>query len=237
MRKFRPLLWAFLAIVLVPSVALALQSQRAQLPVTIIIDVTPNPLGYTHGAGASDAIVAHATLRGAPPAIERAFEAEQLHFVPSAGGILVAQTAKQKALEVEAEVTPNPNATLLTTSAGGGQVEIPAEAGVAKTVSCAYTVQVQTTQVNWELKDGLFSDFTNGTTTWPGGDVAHATYVVSPAPTQTPFIVYSKNGGVWAVVNGTYSGTKNFCVDLTLNIPISTPQGQYTSNAVYTLYY
>ncbi len=83
MRKIRPLLWAFLAIVLVPSVALALQSQRAQLPITIIVNVTPNPLGYAHGAGASDLIVARARLHNAPLAIERAFEAEQLHFVPS----------------------------------------------------------------------------------------------------------------------------------------------------------
>ncbi len=88
--------------------------------------------------------------------------------------MLVAQTAKQKAVEVEAEVTPNPNATLLTTNAGGQQVTLNAEAGVATTFTCPYMVKVQTTQVNWQLKDGLYSDFSNGTSTWPGGDLKHS---------------------------------------------------------------
>ena len=246
--KKSPILWAFIALVLLPVAAIALTSQRAQMAVSIIINVTPNPLGYVPGHSGAGTIIARASLHDAPPEIERAFEAQQLHFVVAGGGMVVAQ-AKQKAVEVEAEVTPNPNATLLTfqtpppptpsaeTGAANGTVIINAEAGIPTFLQCAYMVEVDTAVNNWQLKDGLFTDFSNGSTTFSGNDVSHATYVSAPAPASTAFVVYSDNGGVWSVVNGTYSGVKNFCVDLTLNIPIATPQGQYSSNAVYTLYY
>ena len=234
--KFRPLVLAFLALVLVPAVALALTSQRAQIGITIIINATPNPLGYLHAPGATDTIVAKATLRGAPPALERAFEAQQLHFLPMSSSTLIAQ-ANEKSVRVEAEVTPNPNATLLTTDAPGSTVVVSAEAGIATTFSCAYHVKVDTTVTSWQIKDGLSANFAGTATSFPGGNVANNTYPVTPNATSTPFVVYATDGGVWATIGNTWSGAKTFCVDLTINMPIATPQGTYSSNAIYTLYY
>lgn len=232
--KLRPAIIAFFFLALLPLAAQALlQSQRAQIGVTILINVTPNPLGYLHAPGATDAIVAKATLRGAPRSLERAFEAQQLHFLP-ASSVTVAQV--QHSVRVEAEVTPNPTATLLTTDAPGSTVMLSAEAGVTTAFSCVYHVTVQTTQTGWTLKHGLSNDFSSGVSTFAGGDVANNSHVAAPNPTATPFVVYQTNGGVWAVL-GTNSGTQTYCVDLTLNIPIATAQATYSSNAIYTVYY
>jgi hypothetical protein len=238
--KKRPFLWAFILAILVPSAALALTSQRAQIAVAIVVNVTPNPLGYVHSRGGSGSgvITVRARLHDASPAMERAFEAQQLHFVPvsDAQSMVIAQSTKQKAVEVEAEVTPNPTATLLTSNVP--QVTLNAEAGVNTLFTCAYMVKVDTTVSNWQLKDGLFTDFSSGTSSWSGTDLYHSTYVSAPIPAESPFVVYSDNGGSWHIINGAYySGVQNFCVDLTLEIPIATPQGTYSSNAIYTLYY
>lgn len=233
--KLRPFLWAFLALVLIPMTALALQTQRAQMGVTILINVTPNPLGYHRGPSASDIIIARVHLHGASPAIEREFEAQQLHFTQLAPSV-VAQSQAEKSVKVEAEITPNPNATLLTSDAPGYAVTLNAEAGVTATFPCAYHVKVQTTITNWQLKHGLSADFTNGSANWSGNDLANNSYITTPLPTSTPFQVFADNGGTWSIL-GTNSGTQQYCVDLTLNIPISTAQGTYSSNAIYTLYY
>jgi hypothetical protein len=235
--KLRPFVLAFIAFVIVPAIAFALTSQRAQIGITIVVNVTPNPLGYVHAPGATDTeIVAKATLHGASPALERAFEAQELHFLPVNSDAVVAQV--QHSLRVEAEVTPNPTATLLTTDAPGSTVIENVEAGVVTKFSCVYHVTVDTTITNWQLKDGLSNDFSSGTATWPGTDLGKNTYVAAPNPTSTPFVVYADDGGAWSIVNGAYySGTQTFCVDLTFNIPIATAQGTYSSNAIYTLYY
>jgi hypothetical protein len=231
---------AFALIILLPIAVEALQSQRAQLGITIIINVTPNPLGYVQAPGASQVggIIAKARLRGAPAKIERTFEAQQLHFTPLSTGRMVA-VGPQHSLRVEAEVTPNPTATLLTTDAGGSTVTLSAEAGVPTVFSCVYHVTVQTTVSGWQLKHGLSNDFSNaGGQSFVGGSVANNSYVTpgTPMPTATPFVVYQTNGGTWAVLQ-VNSATKTYCVDLTVNMPIATPQGQFASNAIYTLYY
>ncbi len=234
--KLRAAIVAFAVLAMLPLVAQALlQQQRAQIGITIIINATPNPLGYVRAPGASDTIVATATLRGAPPAIERAFEAQQLHFMPTSSGTLVAQ-AHEKSVRVEAEVTPNPNATLLTTDAPGSTVVLSAEAGIATHFACVYHVKVDTTLTGWTLKHGLSADFAGTATSWPGGDVANNSYLATPNPTSTPFLFYSTDGGVWAVLQ-VNSGIQTYCVDLTIDMPIATPQGTYSSNAIYTLYY
>lgn len=233
--KFRPAALAFFALIAIPVVALALTSERAQIGIPIIINVTPNPLGYNGNSQSPGEIAVSARLRGAPAAIERAFEAQELHFLQSGSGTLVAQTV-QKSVEVVASISPNPTATLLT--ANVTEVDISAEAGVPATFTCAYQVTVDTADTAWQLKDGLATDFHASATSFPGGDVSHNTYSGTPNPTSTPFAVYADNGGSFATVNNaTYSGAKVFCVDLTLNIPITTSQGAYSSNAIYTLYY
>ncbi len=239
MKKLRYLFLIFAFLAAAPIVVeAALQSQQAQIAVTIIVNVTPNPLGYTgKPAIAGNQIVATAKLRGAPPEIERVFEAQQLHFVPK-GAEIVAQAQVQHAIKVEAEVTPNPNATLLTSDASGYQVILNAEAGTPTSVPCAYHVQVKTTKTGWTLKHGLAGNFSNGgSDSFVGSSLANNSHVgPTPLPTATPFVVYSTDGGVWAVLQ-TNSGTQTYCVDLTLNMPITTAQGTYSSNAIYTLYY
>jgi hypothetical protein len=171
--------------------------------------------------------VARASLHGATPQLQRAFRAEALHF--TASSTQIAQV--QRGVKVEASVAPNPLATLLYSDQSA--VEINAVAGTSTLVPCAYHVTVDTTVTLWTLKHGLTNDFSSG---FPGGDVANNTYLTTPQPTATPFVVYNDNGGVWANA-GSNGGMKTYCVDLTVTVPSTTPQGAYSSDAVYTLFF
>lgn len=233
MKRVRISIALFAALILVPIVVQAFQSQRDQIAVTIIINATPNPLGMVGPPAPATAIIAKASLEGAPPAIERAFEAQQLHFVSSGKAVLVAQV--QKSVRVEASVSPNPNATLLYSDQNA--VVVNAEAGIATAFTCVYHVTVHTTITSWTLKQGLSNNFSDGAgNSFNGNTVANNTYLSTPHPTATPFVVYANDGGLWSNldVNG---GIKTYCVDLTIDMPITTPQGTYSSNAIYTLYY
>ena len=235
MNSMRRILVAVALLALAPIAAQALiQSQRDQIGIGIIINVTPNPLGYApnRSSGATDMIIAKASLHGAPASVERMFEAQQLHF--TSGGIQVAQTA-QKGVKVDAHISPNPLATLLYSDQNS--VTLNVEAGIVTAFPCVYHVTVSTAQTSWTLKHGLSADFTSGSSTFVGGSVANNTHIgPTPLPTSTPFVVYSTDGGVWSNLPAG-SGSATYCVDLTLSVPIATPQGTYSSNAIYTLYY
>lgn len=233
MKRVRISIALFAALILIPIVAQAIQIQRDQIGVTIIINATPNPLAILGPPAPASAIAVKATLEHAPRAIEQAFEAEQLHF-QSIGQNVVAQTV-QKSVRVEASIAPNPNATLLYSDQNA--VIVNAEAGIPTSFACAYHVTVDASVGSWNLKHGLSADFNNGAGgSFLGGDVANNTYLSTPLPTATPFAVYADDGGTWAqLAVGGYKET--FCVDLTVDMPITTPQGTYSSNAIYTLYY
>ncbi len=180
------------------------QRQRDQIAVNILVNVTPDPLAY------------RMALRGR-----------------GSDGI-VALASVQSAVRVQAQVSPNPNATLLYSNTPA--VVISQTAGTtASTPACVYTVTVDTpAKTSWTLDDGLSGDFI--TTTWPGGDLANNTYAGTPMPAATPFVVYAKNNNTWNPKEKS-SGLQTYCVTLTLTIPASIPAGGYTTNAVYTLYY
>lgn len=233
---------AFLAVLFIVFVAMALVfdqpgqasfvQQQDQIAVAILINVTPAPI-VLHSAPAptiaQQQIVAHLSLRGASPALERAFQAQNLHFISKP--FLVAQN--QQSVKVEAEVSPNPKATLLYSNQNS--VTINAVGGTAVSLPCAYTVTVDTTRTYWLLYHGLSNDFSGA---FLGGDLANNTYIqgTAPQPTSTPFIVYADNGNSWAHLS-TNGLKKTYCVDLSLSVPVSIGQGAYSSNAVYTLYF
>jgi hypothetical protein len=239
MNRLRTLLVAVATIALMPIAAQALlQTQRSQVAVTIIINATPNPLGMLGPPAPASAIAVTARLHDAPAQVERRFEgeAQQLHFAPG-GPVQIAQAAVQRSVRVEASVAPNPLGTLLYSDQNA--VTVNAEAGIATAVTCAYHVTVDTTQTNWTLKHGLSNDFSDGHGhAFLGGYVANNSYIppAAPNPTATPFVVYADNGGQWANLQ-VNSGMKTYCVDLTVNMPITTPGGTYSSNAIYTVYY
>ncbi len=215
------LLAAFLTLASI-AVALALfVQQRDQIAVTIIVNVTPAPrmAAYAPTATTGSQIRAAFTLD-----TKRTIRAGALSL-----NNLVAQN--QQAVRVEASVQPNPLGTLLVSNLNS--VTINATAGTTVVVPCAYTITVNTTVTYWDLYDGLFADFA---ATFPGKDLANNTYLTSPLATATPFYVYSDDGGTWTSVE-TNGGTKTYCVDLTLSIPVSVSGGTYSTNAVYTLYY
>jgi hypothetical protein len=236
-------LFTFAALVPVFSEA-ALQSLRATYTVLIILDVT-NPLGYEKhaapapaaGSNAGAGIVARMVVnRNEDP---RNYRAEQLSF---AGGNLVAQNVKQGAVEVQASISPNPLGTLLYCSdsavpVGCTSVTESVTAGTQATISCAYSMVVDTTQTNWTLDHGLFTDFENtmNVVAFPGKDMYNNTHIGTPLPSYTPFVVYS-DGQAWAVA-GASGGMKSFCVDLQITVPTSVSTGTYSSNATYSLYY
>jgi hypothetical protein len=217
------------AVLFAPPAHGLIQSQRDQIYVAITVNVTPSPIAYqpatVAAAQAAQPIEAHFSLRA-----KGAAEEVSSTFAQNIGN-LVAQSTSQGAVKVQATVSPNPLGTLLTSNSYS--VSMSGTAGTTIKQSCVYMVTVDTTITAWTLKEGLSSDFI--TTTWPGTDAANDSYlqVSTPQPTSTPFVVYPS---AWTILSA--SGlTKTYCVDLTITIPGTVPQGGYSTNAVYTLYY
>jgi hypothetical protein len=225
--RMRVVLWSFLAlcVVVVASgpVFAAFITQRDQIAVTIVVNVTPAPVGMTE-FGASEGVAARIRREARGSADEVAVTGQVRETV-------VAQATAQKAVRVEANVSPNPNATLLFSD--NPIVSVDATAGTTVVVPCAYHIAVHTTINNWQLKHGLSNDFGSG---FGGANVGNNSYLVTPNPTSTPFLVYANDGSVWASLS-TNSGIKTYCIDLTIKVPIGVAAGAYSTNAVYTLYW
>ncbi len=221
-----------LGIVFAQPVKATIATLQSQIAVTIVVNVTPSPVAYNPqqpapAGGAVPSISAVALSRTLPlPA--RSFHAEGLHFVPSSS-TTIAQA--QKATLVQAEVTPNPKATLLYSNSEN--VTINATAGTTVQIPCAFTVTVDMTSA-WSLDEGLSNDFSS---TFSGKDLANDSYVSSatPLPTSTPYVVYADDSSEWSVL-GSGSAMTTYCVTLTLTVPSTVTQGTYSTNAVYTLY-
>jgi hypothetical protein len=200
-------------------------SQRDQIAVDIIINVTPPPVVYKGPSVSPDRILTRVQMRAEG-------SGERFDALPAPR--LVAQNTPQQPVKVQAEVTPNPYATLLYSNVSF--VTVNAVAGTTVTVKCAYTVTASTTVSYFQLYHGLSNDFASN---FPGGDVANNTYIstATPQPTSTPFVVYADDGGKWALL-GTNGYKQTYCVDLTVTVPIGvTAPGTYSSNAVYTIYF
>jgi hypothetical protein len=222
-------LFALIAIGIVlaaPSHGALSQQQRTQQSVYILVNVTPAPLVYDgQQLRTSSAISARIALRakGSEPSVDSEAALDM--------GSLVAQSAPQQAVRVQAEVTPNPNATLLVTNQQS--IVINAVAGTTVKQSCAYTITSNAAAIaSWTIRQGLSSDFASG---FAGNNLANDSYLTSatPQPTSTPFIVYPSS---WTVMASS-GNVKSYCVDLTLTVPKTVPGGAYSTNAVYTLYY
>lgn len=210
-----------------PSRSLGIVSQRAQETVYILVNVTGIAY-HPHGAVSTDAsgatpIAAHFALRarGSAPSVDA--------DVINGSSVLVAQN--QGSVQVRAEVTPNPNATLLVVNQTNETFN--ATAGTTISQKCIYTVTSNAAAIaSWTIKQGLANDFTS---TWSGSDLANNSYLQSgtPKPSATPFTVYPSN---WTPMASS-GNAKTYCVDLTLTIPASVPTGAYSTTAVYSLWY
>lgn len=190
-----------------------IQTQRAQQAVNITINVTPGPYGYEPSSARAIAL-AHRLGRGG-----------------DMGAQIIAQVT-QHSVPVEANVTPNPLATAFAVSPSS--VAIGATAGgPSVTIACAYMVKVQTTITSWTVDEGLSNDFS---ASFNGNNLANNSYLSTPKPTSTPFVVYPDNNNAWSIMdkNGL---TKTYCVDLTITVPITVLGGTYQTNAIYTLFY
>jgi len=225
----RRMLIAFAILALLPVAVQALfVQQRDQIGVTIVVNVAPPLAVNLHAPNAASGGV-FGTLALAGATGKTSFHAESLHFERTS--MLVAQ-GSQRAVKVEAEVSPNPLATLLYSDQS--LVTVNVAAGQSITVPCAYHVTVDTTQTYWQLKDGLGTDFYGST--FPGKDVGRDNYLATPHPTSSPFAVYADDSSMWTLVD-TNTLKKTYCVSLTVSVPISVPAGSYSSNAIYTVYY
>jgi hypothetical protein len=231
MNRLRVLFIGFAAMVIAlalgqPGRSAFVQTQRDQIAVYILVNVTPAPLGYRVKSSAPIQIAARMLARA------KGSEAnvDVPHFYL---GNAVAQA--HSAVRVQANVSPNPNATLLYSNTP--TVTINQTAGTtATTSSCVYTVTVDTLATTaWTLDDGLSGNFSSS---FPGTDLANNTYpqAAAPQPTSTPFIVYANNNNTWNPKEKS-SGMQTYCVTLTLTIPATVPGGAYSTNAIYTLYY
>lgn len=201
------------------------QTQRSQISVYILVNVTPAPMGYVPPTEAKTAPLSLGMRL-------RAKGSSELVDVPNVDlSDKVAQA--QSAVRVQAEVSPNPNATLLYTN--NVSVVFTGVAGSTLTQQCAYTVTAHTTQTSWTIYEGLSNDF-NGTA-FPGKNLANNTYLQTgtPNPAPTAFVVYPNNNSQWSVMAKS-GGTLTYCVDLILTIP-PTASGAYSTNAIYTIYY
>lgn len=203
-----------------------LQQQRDQIAVYILVNVTPAPIVYApHASSSGIAVRMGLRARGS---------SQYVDTTDPRLGDLVAQ--QQSAVRVQAEVSPNPLATLLYSNVP--QVIINQTAGTtATTPACIYTITVDTlSTTSWTLKDGLSNDFVIGS--WNGNTLGNNFYLQggTPQATATPFVVYPDNNNTWNTKMAS-SGMHTYCVTLTLTIPSNIGQGAYTTNAVYTLYY
>jgi len=247
MKQFRLLLivagFVMLALVLAQPVKATISTQQAQIGFTIIVNVTPSPMPSSTGlvyvpeqapAMEGRPSIGAISARRLTPSLARGFQAEDLQF--EGGSTLVAQAQVQHSVLVQAEVTPNPKATILYTDVGGNSgssVTLNQTAGTTVQYACAFTVTVDMT-TTWVLDQGISSDFATG---FPGKDLANDTYKNSatPLPTSTPYVVYADDGSVWSqMATGTTEST--YCVTLTLTVPGTTSEGTYSTNAIYTLF-
>ena len=203
------------------------QTQRDQISVVVLVNVTPAPVAYAPARSDRNSGI---SMRMQMRARGGGFES-----VPNfgIGDNVVAQA--QSAARVQAEVSPNPNATLLYYNVS--EVSMTGTAGTTLTATCAYTITVHTlATISWTLDDGLSNDFSGST--FPGNSLANNTYIQggTPQPTSTPFVVYPNNNNSW-FARAKSTGIQTYCVDLTLNIPKAVPGGAYSTNSVYTLFY
>jgi hypothetical protein len=244
MKRVRPFLLLFALFASLPLVVNAsIQQIRAQVPITITLVVT-NPLGMNApkapagtATGFGIAMREVVNMKESPAAHAAA---ENLSFT---GGNVVAQSAQQGAVQVRASISPNPTGTLLyggctAQPVGCTGVVIPVNTGSVTTVTCPYTVTVDTTITNWSLDHGLFTDFENGATGkvgFSGTLLRNNTHLTTPLPVYTPFVVYS-DGQNWTLIQAN-GGMKTYCVDLQITVPNTVLSGTYSSNATYSLYY
>jgi hypothetical protein len=239
MKRMRLFLVLFALAAAMPVIGdAALQSLRAQITVTITLNVT-NPLGFrAPNATNSGSAIAADLIVNKHEDPQRYPAAENLSFV---GSNVVAQAVKQGAVQVRASISPNPLGTLLYGSCtaqpiGCSGIAEAVTAGTQATFPCAYEVVVDTTQTAWTLDHGLFSDFEEaGTVAFQGKLMNNNSHIATPLPAYTPFAVFS-DGQAWAVM-GASGGMKTFCVDLRITVPTSVLTGMYSSNATYSLYY
>jgi hypothetical protein len=220
----------------------AIQLTRAQIGIGIIIDVTPAPVAMTIRRAP------HATGAQAPVPIHVAYNAYRIRpgehrRVPSLrlsdGTLQVAQTQARGSIPVKANVSPNPNATLLY--ANVTNVEFGAVAGARTLNPCAFTVTIDTAITKWTLQSALTQDFISASS-FPGSDLSFEMFA-SPGPSPRPspeattaFVVYPDNNN--NPLNVETSGSSQvYCVDLTIFVPASTPTNSYSTTAVYTLQY
>lgn len=203
-----------------------IQTQRAQQYVAITVNVTPGPYGYGPAGSGHVGEIAYAHKHGRGGGADDAL-APTLSAAPR----LIAQASVQQSVPVQANVSPDPMAGTFAITPNSATLSV--QAGNSVTVSCAYQVKIVTTITLWTVDVGLANDFSGS---FNGNNLAHNSYLATPKPTATPFIVYPDNNNAWAIMDKN-GGNKTYCVDLTLNVPITVLGGVYSTTAVYTLYY
>lgn len=205
------------------------QTQRDQIAVYILVNATP-AVGYVPQAappeGAPVQIAMHTQLHA-----KGSGEFDNVPNFKITDGMVAQQS--QGDIRVQAQVTPNPNGTMLYSNTPA--VVINQTAGTTQKTTCAYTVTVDTTQASWTLYEGLSNDFASD---FKGDNLSNDTYLQSatPHPTSTAFIVYPDNNKQWSILAKS-SLAHTYCVDLSLTIPSAVAGGAYSTNAVYTLYF
>jgi hypothetical protein len=214
-----------------PAQAL-LQTLQSQIAITIFVNVSPAPVGYAPppSTSGSPSISTSIALGKALPG-RRTYRAEALRF--TGDSTMIAQAQVQHGNLVQAEVSPNPKATLLYSNLPSvGPYTITA--GTTKVEPCAFEVVVDAAKA-WTLDEGVTSDFTTG---FPGNDVGNNTYLSSatPKPTATPYAVYADDGNAWTLLSTGGVGMTTYCVTLTITVPASVTAGPYSTNAIYSIY-
>lgn len=223
-----------LALVLAQPVKATIQSEQAQLLLNVSVQVVGTPVGYVPHQASGQMTIA-STLRRAAPSIQRAFNAEGIHFEGDSS--LVAQAQVQHSVLVQAEVTPNPKGTILVSNVPNvAMTAAPGQTVTTTSSPCALTVSVNMSSA-WSLEEGAATAMTSGTSTFPNTALANNTFLNSgtPRPAATPYIVYASDGNVWS---GLASGSTitTYCVVLSIAVPATAVDGTYSTTVVYTLY-
>ena len=236
MKRFQLLLIAvgvvILGLVFAEPVKATIASQQAQIGVTVVVPVTGTPIAYVphQASGQSGIVVSSLALRETLPSLQRTFRAESLQF-DSGSSMVVAQAQVQHGVLVQAEVTPNPKATILYSNNPSYTFNPVAPGSTTQTTGCAFTVTVDMTST-FSLEQGVAASFSGN---FPGTDLANNTYITTPQPTSTPYVNYATDGSEWSLL-GTGTAKTVYCIQLTVTVPPGVTDGTYTTNVIYTLF-
>jgi hypothetical protein len=248
--KRAALLWlGFVAIVCAfgggsakPAYAATLLNKTLKVfSINFVVTPSPTPIGFVAPQHKTPANIAQATALTANPygGPVRVAMGPSAYDVPMFGPqppMVLAQSSPQGAVPVQFIAKPDPNATFLHFVPH--QTTLFAGYGLNPTYICAFEIYGFMTST-WKIVDWGFNTVASGTGTFPIENLPATSFLswFAEGVSTTTKTVYNGGSPGEVTFNGVANVSQQHCIDLTLNVPASTPAGTYTASIQYTLQY